>query len=467
MRVFILISLFVGLLFSSSSFDKTKVVVPEVVLKGSHSSEIRNISFDEKSSRMLTSSGDGIVKIWDIKEQELIKTLKFGGYFVKAQFASDGSKIYVYDKKQFMIYDSKSFSKLNYIEAKDFSTFEISDKYDSVILCGNYKAISYSLSDGKKLFDVKTDSYTNYSDISANGKYFVIGYTNFSYVYSTKNGSLLSKKNANSMRSLRFYQNKYIVATSYNEGYATIYNFKTSKEIFRSNNYGTSRLKSFYVDSDTLAMAALGSDGELQVINLKTNKLVGKVKIDKRAVSNYGLEVSDDSRYLAIGYTNGDFKLYILNKNIPKEQVKTKNIKEPEPKVIYKDRVIEKEKVVYKDRIVEKEVIKEVPVEVKKENQPPKLILEASTTSGVIPLKVDFTIIASDDNGIDSYYINLAGKEKMEKGTPPTTLSKTFTTAGSYKVVVAIKDTHGEVTKKQITINPREMTFSDYKKIFE
>jgi len=454
--------MFCSALFAQNSFDKTKVVTPEVILKGSHSDQIKNISFDEIHSRVLTSSKDGIVKIWDIKEQELLKTLNFGRYFKKAQFSSDGSKIYALDDKQFYIYDSKTFEKQNYITAKNFLTFDISDKYNSVILNGNIHSISYSLKDGKKIFDIKTNIYVSYSDISKNGKYFALGRSDNTYVYSTKDGSLLSKiKSSNSMSSLRFYKNKYIVTTSYNNGYATIYNFKTSKLLYKTNDYGTSRLKSFYIDSDSVGIFALNSDGELNIIDLSSNKILGKINIDKKTVSPYGIKVSKDSRYLAIGFTNGDFKLYVHTKSEPK---KSKNDK---PKVIYKDRIVEKEKIVYKDKIIEKEVIKEVPVEVKKENQPPKLILEASATQGVIPLKVDFTILATDDKGIDSYYINLAGKEKMDKGLPPTTLSKTFSNSGSYKVVVAVKDSDGEITKKEITVKPREMSFSDYKKTFE
>jgi len=118
-----------------------------------------------------------------------------------------------------------------------------------------------------------------------------------------------------------------------------------------------------------------------------------------------------------------------------------------------------KSKTIIKTKIIEKKIYI-------KENKKPNLVVYASQTTGYAPLEVKFKILASDEDGkIIAYYINFAGKELLKKGSPDgKTFKYVFTQPGEYKILVAVKDDKGAITKQILTIKVKEESFEEYKK---
>lgn len=180
-------------MFSQSSFDNIKVITLDTVLKGSHKQKIVNLDFYD-NKKLLTASSDGVVKIWDLDEQDLIKSLQIGSGFKKAVFSSDGKKIYILTQKRFSILDAYSFKELNYIEGVSFEDFVICDSLNSVIISKYYDSvISYNLNNGDKNYNISTRQYTTHMDISKNNKYFLIADRTNVYVHNSKTGVGLIK----------------------------------------------------------------------------------------------------------------------------------------------------------------------------------------------------------------------------------------------------------------------------------
>jgi len=475
MKLIVSLIVMVGVLFSSSSFENVKSNVPFVklntILKGSHKQSILNIGF-YKNEKMFTVSEDGVLKIWDIAEQELLKSIFVGSGLKKVLLSKDGKKIYILEKTYFRIYNANSYKLENSIKLENNLDMQITSN-NEVLIVSYRNLIKYNLKNGELLFSVESDGswYKNIT-ISKNQKYVAISSSRKKVkVYRVDSGEFISQlPTFSSIEKINFLDNKNIsiLNSTRSSSMIYVYNFKTSEKQMESKDYKRDYIKSMVI-LDKSYLLVNRNNNILKLIDRATFKELKQAKIDSSSVTFYGIQLSDDKSLLALGFKNGNIKLYdsrnFLNvttaplKKVSKAQLQLQ-VKEP-VKVIYKDRVIEKEKIVYRDKIVVKEVEKKV------ENQAPTLILEASTKAGVIPLKVDFTILASDDKGISSYYINLAGKESMKRGTPPTTISKTFQTAGKYKVFVAVKDAEGKMATKSIIITPREETFSDYKKRFQ
>ncbi len=458
----LLVLLMVSTLFSadwSKERKDGKLITLKTQLKGSHKGAILNFDF-YKNKKLLSSSNDNKVKIWDIQEQELLKTISTSSDLKKAIFSKDGSKIYILSKHKFSVIDSSTYKELNSITDTDnnqFTSFIITNNEKKVVFSRWYTGIiAYSLINGKQLYTISNSRYGYKAELSPNQKYLAVMHSNSIKIYNSYNGEFITQlPTISGMKDIQFIDNKHLSVITNKKAY--IYNYKTSELIYTATSYKNSYIKSFYKLAKTKNALIIANDKKLiRLLNLTTNKIIKKAQIDSYNSVYNGIKLSKDNSLLAIGLKNGNFKLYktdaflnITNIVEPQKPQKVEKIKQQNPTVIYRDKIVIKE------------------VEKKQENKAPTLLLEASILEGVIPLKVDFTIIASDDNGISGYYINLAGKEKMSKGTPPTTLTKTFKTAGSYKVLVAVKDAQGKMTTKSLVIKPREQTFSDYKKMYQ
>jgi len=465
----LLIMLMISTLFSADWNKKRgdgEEVILKTQLKGSHKSAILNFDF-YKNSKLLSSSSDNTVKIWDIQEQELLKALPTVSNLKKAIFSKDGSKIYILSKHKFSVIDANTYKELNFISDtynNVFTSFVITDDEKKVILSRYYgNTISYSLINGQKLYTISQSQYAYRTRLSPNQKYLAIMYSNFVKIYNSNNGEFITQlPRISGIKNIDFIDNKQLYVLTNKKVY--IYNHKTSELIRTDTSYNNSTIKSFYkLKSSSNALIISNDIALIRLLDLSTNKIIKKAKIDSYNSVYNGIKTSNDNSLIAIGFQNGNFKLYKTNgfltisKQIQKESSPRTIDKN---KIVYKDRIVEKEKVVYRDKIIVKEVEK------KQQNKAPTLILEASVLEGVIPLKVNFTILANDDKKVTQYYINLAGKETIGKGTPPTTLNKTFHTAGTYKIIVAVKDAQGAMTTKSLVIKPREQTFSDYKKMY-
>ena len=473
MRLITSLLLIIGVLFSDSAFENVKSAIPslklETVLKGTHKKAILNIGF-YKNEKMFTLSKDGVLKIWDIAEQELLKSINIGSNLKEALFSKDGKKIYVLEDRYFRIYNAINYKLENSIQLKNNLDMEITSNNEVIIVSANYLK-KYNLNTGELIYNIKIDhSWYKNITISKNEKYVAIARNHKNVkIYRVDSGEFISQlPSFKYIEKINFLDNKNISILN-NPNYSSIiyvYNFKTSEKKLQSQDYKSNAITSMLVlDKNYLVINS--KQDILKMVDKKSFKEIKRVKIDSSSVTFYGIKLSDDRSLLALGFKNGDIKLYNATNLFDKKQniiqqtptKLSKPVVHVEPKVIYRDKIIEKKRVIYKEKIVykTKTVI----------NQAPTLILEASTTAGVIPLKVDFTILASDDKAITSYYINLAGKESMKKGTPPTTLSKTFQNAGEYKVFVAVKDAEGKMATKSIIITPREETFSDFKNRYQ
>jgi len=464
MKKLVLISLIFINLFAQSAFKNKvneKEIVLQKVLKGSHKNRV--ISFNFYNDKLITGSSDNTIKIWDLKEQELLKTININGSFKKVVFSKDGSKIYTLSSKEFAILDSKTYKVLNTIEGSSFENFALDN--DSVIILFYYSKIKkYNLVTGEEVYTIKSGTYNQTIKISQNNKYMAISYSSDIKVFNLHTGEFITKFSIkDSISGMNFINNKYIgVFTSY-KGYISIYNFKTEELQVKVKKFDRNELNNcLFLDNLSELLIVNSKNKTISLFDLAKQQNIKFAKLSSDTIYNGVL--SKDQKYIAVSFTNNTFKIYnsnglinIKKQDIPKVTISKEPVKAPvvvktvEPKPVVKA----------------KPVVVKIPAIEKTIDKAPSLLLEASTVNGIVPLEVTFTIMATDDKGIDSYYINLAGKESMSKGTPPTTLKYTFNNEGTYKVIVVVKDTNNQMTKKSITIKSREMSFSDYKNMYK
>jgi PKD repeat protein len=97
------------------------------------------------------------------------------------------------------------------------------------------------------------------------------------------------------------------------------------------------------------------------------------------------------------------------------------------------------------------------PNKVEVRNQRPTCSLSANPRSGMAPLTVTFSMSASDPDGsISAWVLDVNGDGKADYsgyGNPPSTLEHTYTTEGSYSVVLMVSDNDGASAIATETVN--------------
>ncbi|HHL45987.1 MAG TPA: PKD domain-containing protein [Gammaproteobacteria bacterium] len=85
------------------------------------------------------------------------------------------------------------------------------------------------------------------------------------------------------------------------------------------------------------------------------------------------------------------------------------------------------------------------------DNAPPEVTAEATPSNGAIPLRVNFTAQASDNEGIATYSWDFDGDGTAEtSGATNASASHTYDEPGIYKPILAVTDTLGASTKLQV-----------------
>ena len=169
--IFILFG-FVSLLFSweNQTQNMGQIIKLDTHLKGSHKDSI--VGFDLFQDKKLLSCSTSNIKIWDIQEQELIKTLPFDR-IQKAFFSKDGSKIFVATYDMFYVLDANSYKIIGKIKCGSNVEDAVSFDNDTKIIISSYYSNTniYSLEDGSLLLTLKNSDNTRLDAISPNQIY--------------------------------------------------------------------------------------------------------------------------------------------------------------------------------------------------------------------------------------------------------------------------------------------------------
>ena len=406
------------------------------------------VSVDIKNNKILVATAYK-VKVYDLSTKELEKTLAFDN-IRDVKYTNDGSKIFILTQKTLYIYDN-NYKEISHINGKNFKAFNISndDKLLAVYDYQNDNTDIYNLVSGDKISTIHK-YYIKEIEFSPKNKVALI--TNSKVFIYTKKGDLITSlpKLSETIKKIIWIDDNTIdvLATAYKVGYVYRFDVKTSQIITQtSNQKNLDNFVKLDKNNDLLA-----NDNILKIFNFTTSKFIKKyVDSTEKNKNVVAMDLSDNHQLLAVAY--GDENIQIYKTNFPKLNVAMQTTTN-KPKTIIKEKVITKVKVVEKKVYVDSH-----------KNIKPTLEIYASKTEGFIPLKVDFKIIANDEDGkIISYYINFAGKEVMAKGNPTKPFSYTFDKPGIYKIMVAVKDNKSAITTKQITIKAREESFEDYKK---
>ena len=438
--------------FVTKTAKEQNKVTLKTLLSGKHKDTI--LCFDFYKNSKLLSVSKNTIKLWDLKEQELISTFQDSSDYKKAEFSNDGTQIYILSNSKIAIYSSTTLKELSSIDIHYARDFVISSDGKKLLLLTYYGVTIYNLENGQELHNIKINGYQQIA-VSPNNRYLAIKGSSDIKIYKMQTGALIAKLNVKA-NTISFTSNTNIYTVG--ERDVGIYNFKTSEKIY--SMLLKQKISSSLIGND-LTKAFFASSYKLNMFDLETKKIIKTVQLDYRNISNNDLLFSEDNSLLAVGSYNGSFKIY-----------KTRNLIDS----VHTIHTVPPVAVKHLSVIKEKQVKKETPIvvatptkkkEIQKRYIKPTLEIDASTTQGVIPLKVVFTILANIPDGIESYYINLAGQEKMARGKPPMSITKVFQESGTFKVLVAIKDKKGNIIKKDITITPREETFSDYKRKYQ
>jgi len=430
-----------GLLFADGLYSK-KEVIPEINLNNQMilktSMENYLISTDIYGNNFLVNDKKKI-KIFNINSRELIKTIPAEKIY-KVQASGDNSKIIALSEKEIFIINSKNYKILSSIKG-DFLYF-IESK-NILVTFNNHTDINdvYNLNNGKKLVSIPKDNIEN-GAISPNLKKIALtnGYKIFIY---NLNGNLLNtiSLNQNSIKEIKWANNNSIFV---------LYNKKVMKyDVITSQKIAeTPKLQGYYsklfstINENNVLIA---NQNEAFIYNFNAKKIVKKYNLsEKYNIKSLKLK----NNYLSVGYEKNAYLYKIdINKKVQPTDIKLSKNSNQEKTIT---KIVEK-KVYIHDKVTG--------------NIKPTLEVYASQTEGLIPLTVNFKILANDEDGkIASYYINFAGKEIIHKGNPSKSFNYTFNKVGKYKIMVAVKDNKGAITSKKITIQAKEESFNDYKK---
>lgn len=429
-----------------------QLVSLQTILKGTHKSRITSVDF-YKDQKLITVSRDSVIKLWDLKEQELLKTLnitKKYDFIKKVSFSSDAQEVYVLTEDKFLILSGDTLKELRYIKhslSSYFRDYQIFDKNKKVILSSNYKIQVYDLTNGQLLHTIN-ESWTTLLTVSPNQKYFAVKMNQKIKIYNIKTATLIVTIPYN-VSFMKFLDNKNLIMSVDNKLYS--YNFKNASEVAKYQVFKNKSIKNFYFLEDNKALVKQKGDSLLYLIDVyKKEKLK---RVDLKSSFVVLLKPNKERSLLVAGLGNGDFYVYdakqflTLGEKI-KQTASVKIAKKVDKPVVVEKTVIIKKVIEVQPKVIEKK---------------PELILEASKTSGIIPLKVDFTVLVKYDKKVVGYYINIAGEEFMKKGIPPVHFTKTFDEAGVYNILIALKTSDGDIIRKSLTIKTREETFDDFK----
>jgi len=412
-----------------------------IILKVSTQNNIQSIDINGNSFLV---NDNNKIKIFDINNRELIKTIP-GENLYKTKISTDGSKIIALSKKNVFILNAKTFHILTTIKG-DFYNFI--EKNNLLVLIENrYKSTQrfYNLQSGKEILTINSLSYIEGGDISPNMKKIALHSDSKIFIYDMK-GNLLNTIDQSNLEKIKWSDNNSIVANVYHQKLVKFDVITSNITASIKPTYDSYPIRSFNIIDSNNVLILDDNKGFLYNFNSK--------KPLKKYILSENSNISDSiikNHYLGVAYDKNSYlyKIDLKTKQTQNTQIsKLQTQQKVEPKVIIKEKIVEKK--VYVDS---------------HKNIKPTLEIYASKTEGFIPLKVDFKIIANDEDGkIISYYINFAGKEIVSKGNPTKPFSYTFENPGIYKIMVAVKDNKGAITTKQITIKAREENFNDFKK---
>lgn len=438
----------------------------KTLLTGSHSSEI--LSLDSSPQGQVLSLSRDDLKIWDLSGQELIKTFQEPRRYYKAQFSSDGSKIYALSHHKFSAYNSSDFSEAfsitddtpedAFLASRDGSRMYVPDGYRTMGV--------YDLVKKEKRGQFKIELFDTF-ELTPDEKYILAfdRHRKKAHFYKAETGALVNsitfEKSAQKVYLLDNERVAYISdeivkkldKRSYKSSYE-VYNFKTS--VKESSIVFDGRVVSAKaVENLNISLLALEGGSTVQVHSLE-----GASK-NKRFtalpnVSNHGLHLSKNGQLLAVGSYNGKFAVYDASGYFTVNDESANDVVEiPEPALeIVEENIVE-------EVIAPQPVVVEEPAPIQVPNQTLKIV--PSITEGIVPLEVTFSIITGFPELVESHYINASGKESMNAGPPPMSFNKVFHRPGTYKVFVAVRDKDGKIVDQEVVIKPREQSFSDFK----
>ena len=414
----------------------------QIILKVSTKNNIQNININQNDFLI---NDNNKIKIFNISKKELIKTIP-GEKLSKAIISTDGSKIIALGNKQLFILDKKTSNILTTIKG-NFSNFV--EKNNILILINNHYKTNqdiYNLTTGKKITSIKLATYIQDGAIAPNMKKFALNSNNVIFIYDMK-GNLLNTISESSIKKIKWADKSHIIV-DINHQVLKKFDVITSNMIASINPKGYYPIDTFNIID--INNVLIFNNNKLYLYNFNSNKPLKKYILSNNSNDNITSSIIKNN-YLAIAYYTNSYlyKVNFFSKQPQiKQEISTKKITIPQTKIIVKEKIVEK-KVYIKP----------------KQNIKPTVEIYASQTSGVAPLKVNFKIIANDEDGkIVSYYINLAGQEAMSKGNPTKPFSYTFNKPGNYQIMVAVKDNKNAIATKKVIIKVREESFEDYKK---
>ncbi|SNR79471.1 WD40 repeat domain-containing protein [Desulfurobacterium atlanticum] len=427
--------------------QKIKPLQFDILFKGTHSSEIVSINFfeTEEGKGIITLSKDGTVKLWNIKKGELLNTYRIKGKdFITATKNND--HIYVLSENK-LYYIGNNGDVIETVEGQ-FSWFKPLSYGKILLLYSNGTMEEVDLINRKTVrkVNIGRDFSTRFYFLP-DGKHF-IAYSNRKVGFFTKSGNLISEIIPQGRVEIAIpISNRYIYVEDGWNDIVRVYELKTSKVVLEKKGGKFFGVAPVNKDEILLSFAKYSFDPrKVFLLNIVKNS------ITNTNVSGDGLVLSKDKSLLGT-FINNQFTVY----------------KTPFTKTVV-NTSIEKEGLSETENQTAETTTTSVPKnEPQEENLPPKLVVEAHPQEGFTPLKVNVSIFASDDSKIVAHFISVDGKGKIGKGTPPASISITFKNPGEHKVVIAVKDDSGKITKKTIIFKAKEKSesFSDYKKEFE
>jgi WD40 repeat protein len=452
MKNILMLFIFLSNLFAEGIIlhQNEKSIDLPLIFKATSENQINNVAISNNNKKVLITNNHK-VKIFNAEDGELLKTLNFKN-IKKALFSNNNKKIYILTKDVLYIYDTNTYNEIGYIKCKTY------DGFKNFFLKGNLLAIIeqacckvniyiFNTDTNEKISSFKINDYNvYYGDFSLNLKKIAFSSPNKIRIYNLKGDLLNSIPSRGKFYEIKWLNKKELIVRSSNNN-AYVFNILTGNPSATINNNGIDRID--VLDKDNILII---KNYKIKIFNTKKLKFLDKIYIIKGESSNDRINdvcLSNDKTLLAVAYKSNNMKLFDTSKAFNIKINNSNSITKKETSTIYNTNIKS-----------EKNIIKE--------NKKPTLFIYASQTEGTVPLKVHFKFLANDEDGkIASYYLNFIGKEFLGKGNPSKSFTYIFRRPGKYKIMVAVKDNKGAITKKEITITAKEQpieTFEDYKR---
>ena len=434
------IFLFAGGLYESTpniEFSKSNL---NLLLKVSMKNNIRSAALNKNIVALIDYSK---VKVFNLNG-DLLKSFKVNN---GEDIGIYKDKLFVIDNKNFYIYSLKDFKLLAHKTSQSYSDLSINKNLLGIVKNYSYIVDIYDLEKGKKLNSFRIDG--DWLKFSPNNKYLISS----DKIY-TLSGDLYSNLDI-SFYDMSWLDDKTIIYTYDNKIY--LMNIKSSNKIGPFYNGKRDSIDFLKALNDRYVLVF--NDNIVRIFDVKNKKLLDKEFILKNRDDVSNVKILENKMLVYNRYRDNAY-LYDISPildylKINKQVSKKAEIKETTKTDVKKQEIA-----------TPKHINKIEDNKISKENKKPFLKFYASTTEGYAPLKVDFKVLCNDEDGkIVSYYVNIAGKEKIGKGNPnEKSFSYTFTKPGEYNIMFAIKDDKGAITTSEIKIKVREESFEDYKK---